>query len=64
MSGIIGKEDGVWMVRRGKYAGKALREVAQDDSDYFKWLYSGVDDLSKEQAQAVEDIAEEEGVDL
>lgn len=54
----------IWMLARGKYAGKTLREVAQQDPGYLTWMYSKVDELTKEQCQAIEDVAEEEGVDL
>jgi len=60
----VGPERGVWLLARGKHTGKTLREVAQEAPGYLKWLYSEVDDLTKEQLQAIESIAEEEDVDL
>jgi hypothetical protein len=54
----------IWVLARGKYAGRTLREVAQDDPGYVTWMYSDVDELTKEQRQAIEEIAEEEGVEL
>lgn len=69
MSGLLAQEDvgtnrGVWLFARGKHIGKTLREVAQDVPEYVIWVYEEVDDLTKEQRQAIEEIAEEEGVEL
>ena len=64
MSSLFVKVGRVWEFTRGKHVGEGLEDVASEDPSYIKWIYDEADDLDEEQTAAIEEVAEEWGIDL
>ena len=60
---LIYKDGEHWAFKHGKYMGKTLKEVAEEDPSYLQWMFSKAsDDLSNEAFHALEDIMEEHDI--
>lgn len=62
---LIYKKENEWIVRHGKHIGQTLKEVAEEDPSYLRWVYAKAsDDFTKEAFYALEDVMEEFDIDI
>lgn len=62
---IIKKVEDQWVFAHGKYEGKSIEEVVEDDPNYIKWAYQKAsDDLPDEAYYALEDLLEENDIEV